>query len=186
MNEHLLLVINGWAGRNQLLDNVMIFCARYLIFAVFALAVSWFVYALYRHNWRQAGFFTLNLIITFMLLQIASHLYVDHRPFVDHHLTQLVAHAAGKSFPSDHTTAASAIALAFLLLTKFKKLGVVLLFTALVIGFARIFTGLHYPVDIYGALLTAIIGMGVTYPLYLLLANKRQMQQESHGKSRAN
>jgi undecaprenyl-diphosphatase len=148
----------------------MIFCAKDLIYIVFAAAAIWFVHAIYKRDQRSAIFFAANLFITFILLQIAGHLYVDHRPFVDHHLTRLVQHAAGQSFPSDHTTAAGAIALGFLLFTRFKTLGWLLAAATLLIGFARIFTGLHYPVDIAGGIVTALVGAAVTAGIYRLTA----------------
>jgi undecaprenyl-diphosphatase len=73
---------------------------------------------------------------------------------------QLIAHAPGQSFPSDHATAAFGVALA---VAAFLSLGwgVVLFVVALAIGFARIYDGIHYPLDIAGGLLAAVIGVGV-------------------------
>jgi len=146
-----------------LLDEAMVFCASYLIFAVFATAACCAAYLFYKRQWRQLTYFSATLAVSYLLLQIAAHLYVDHRPFVDHHLYQLVAHAAGKSFPSDHTTATAAIAFGLLLFTQFKKVGVIILGCALLIGFARVFVGIHYPVDILGGLLTGLIGGSIVY-----------------------
>lgn len=110
-----------------------------------------------------------------MLLQLAAHLYVDHRPFTDYKLTQLISHAAGKSFPSDHTTATTAIALGLLFFTKFKKIGVLLLAVAFIIGFARIFTGVHYPIDILGGLMAGLAGAILT-----LVINKVVLLAQTH------
>lgn len=163
MNVYLLFAINGWAGHSAILDAVMIFCAQYLIYGVFAAAAWWFIGALYKRNFKSAAYFALNLAVTFGLLQIASHAFMEQRPFVTYHLTQLVAHSADQSFPSDHTTAASAVAFGFILFTKFRKSGVTIFIVACLIGFARIFTGLHYPGDIGGAIVVAIAGAGVTF-----------------------
>lgn len=172
-------MINGWAGKNSFLDNLMIFCAKDLIYIVFAAAAIWFAYAIYRRDRRSAVLFAANLVITFILLQVAGHLYVDHRPFVDHHLTRLVQHAAGQSFPSDHTTAAGAIALGFLLFTRLKTLGWLLAIATLLIGFARIFTGLHYPIDIAGGIVTAIVGAAVTWGISKLAAKHVKEPEET-------
>lgn len=93
---------------------------------------------------------------------------------MDHHLTQLVEHATGKSFPSDHTTVTTAIAAGFLFVTPFKKLGVAILLSAVVIGFSRIFVGIHYPADIVGGLATGLAG-GV-----LVLIAKRLIERPSN------
>ncbi len=177
VNTHLLLEINGWAGKNNLLDGFMVFCAEYLIYIVFALAGIWFVYAVYRRSWQSAAFFAVNLVISFILLHVAGHLYVDHRPFVDYNLTQLIPHAAGRSFPSDHATASTAVAIGFLGFTRFKKAGVLLFLLALLIGFARIFAGVHYPVDILGGVLTALVG-GLLALILFELSKQKNMRDE--------
>lgn len=166
MNSWLLFEINGWAGHDRLLDAAMIFCAQYLIYGVFAMALAWFSFALYRRQFRPAALFLANLTVAFILLQIASLAYVEQRPFVTYHLTQLLPHAADQSFPSSHTTAASAIAFGFMLFTKFWKSGVALLIVALVIGFARVFAGLHYPADIAGGVAASAVAAAIVYALY--------------------
>ena len=60
----------------------------------------------------------------------------------------------GGSFPSTHT--ASAFALAATIITHNKKLGILYLIMAALVGIARIFAHVHYPVDIIGG---AIIGL---------------------------
>lgn len=173
MNLQLLRTINGWAGHNWLLDHVMIFCASWLIYLIFATAAGCALLLARRHQWPALGYFAAALAVSFGLLQLASHLYVDKRPFTSQPVHQLVAHAAGASFPSDHTTAATAIGLGLLLFTPFRKLGVLALVAALLIGFARIFVGIHWPVDIAGGLLTGTVGAALIWGAALLLRSKR-------------
>jgi undecaprenyl-diphosphatase len=175
MNDYLLLLINGFAGKSHLLDIVMIFFAKYLVYLVFMTAVGCLAYWAYRRQWRTAGYFLATLVVSFVLLKLASLLNVDHRPFMDHTLTQLVTHAPGKSFPSDHTTVTTAIAAGLLFVTPFKKLGLAVLAAAVVIGFARIFVGIHYPADIVGGLATGLAGGA------LVLMAKRLIERQSNG-----
>lgn len=172
LNTQLLLDINGLAGQYHLLDVAMIFCAKYLIYIIFALATVLVGYLLYRRDWRSAAWFVGSLAISFGLLQIAAHIYVDHRPFVDHHLTQLIYHQAGKSFPSDHTTVTAALAFGLLFLTRFKATGLLLALGAIIIGFARVFVGVHYPIDILGGLITGLAGAGITWFIRHLFLRK--------------
>ncbi len=174
MNNWLLLHINDLAGKNGFLDNLMVFCAKDLIFLVFLAAIAWLIFS-NKKDWRPPVFFLANLAVAFIFLQIASKLYVDHRPFVDHRITQLIPHAAGKSFPSDHTTAAFAIAFSFLLFTPYKKASLVLFAAAALIGFARIFTGLHYPVDILGGMAIAAVAATIT-KIGVIYSGKRSGQ----------
>lgn len=161
LNKQILLVFNGWAGKNSLLDNFMIFCASYLVYIVFAITVACVIFWAYKRDWKQAIYFFATLVVTYVFLQLMVLLNFDHRPFMDYHLTQLVAHASGKSFPSDHTTVTAGIAFGLLFFTRFKKLGWTVLGAAALIGFARIFVGIHYPLDILGGLVTGLLG-GIT------------------------
>lgn len=84
---------------------------------------------------------------------ILGKAWYQDRPFVDHPTqTVLVArHAADNAFPSDHASVAFAIAFAVLFLAW--RVGLVFLLFAFLIGFGRIFAGVHYPSDILASLL---------------------------------
>lgn len=179
MNNQLLFIINGWAGKSHLLDTAMIFCAKYLVYMVFAAAIGCLIYWAYRRQWRTAIYFFATLVVSFILLKLASLLNVDHRPFMDHQLTQLVQHATGKSFPSDHTTVTTAIAAGLLFVTPFKKLGVAILAAAVIIGFSRIFVGIHYPADIAGGLATGLAG-GALVLMIKRLIDRRPQEHSLH------
>ena len=161
MNNSLLFLINGWAGKNSLLDHVMVFCARDLIYGVIVAAFICLGLLVYRREWKSIIYFFVSIVVTFGVLKLMALLNIDHRPFMDHKLTQLIPHAAGASFPSDHTTSSAAIALGVWVFTRFKKTGALLFLAACAIGFSRIFVGVHYPADIAGGLMTALIGVGL-------------------------
>jgi undecaprenyl-diphosphatase len=80
------------------------------------------------------------------------------RPFVAHPSTihAFIAHAADPSFPSDHATAAFAIATAVAL--RARAVGALLLALAAVLAAGRVFLGLHYPSDVLAG---AVIGATV-------------------------
>ncbi|HEU4715410.1 MAG TPA: phosphatase PAP2 family protein [Candidatus Saccharimonadales bacterium] len=170
MNDTLLLLINGFAGQSDFLDALMVFLARDLVYIVFAVTLLCIGILMYKNERMPVVYFFVTLGVSFVLLQLMSLLNVDHRPFMDHHLTQLIPHAPGKSFPSDHTTVSTAIAAGILFLTRFKKTGAALLVCAALIGFARIFVGVHYPADIAGGLFTGLVGGAIVYAAKLLIA----------------
>jgi membrane-associated phospholipid phosphatase len=83
------------------------------------------------------------------------------RPFVDHPSAHLfVKHAADPGFPSDHATAAFAIAMAVWL--RLRVLGALALVLAAVLALARVAIGVHYPADV-----VAGAAIGITAALAL-------------------
>ncbi|HEY4097623.1 MAG TPA: phosphatase PAP2 family protein [Baekduia sp.] len=79
---------------------------------------------------------------------VVSRLVDRPRPFVAHpgsiHL--FAQHAADPGFPSDHTTAAFAIAVALLL--RSRRWGLVALAAATILAVTRVAMGIHYPTDV--------------------------------------
>jgi undecaprenyl-diphosphatase len=84
------------------------------------------------------------------LAQVISRIADRDRPFVadPSHVRLFAHHAADPGFPSDHTTAAFAIAVAILL--RNRRWGVAVLVAAAVLAVTRVATGVHYPSDVLG------------------------------------
>jgi undecaprenyl-diphosphatase len=80
--------------------------------------------------------------------------YFDPRPFVTGHFAPLIPHNLDNGFPSDHTLLSSAIAMTVTL--RNRSVGVVLWLLALLVGLARIASGLHSPTDVIASLVLAI------------------------------
>jgi undecaprenyl-diphosphatase len=80
--------------------------------------------------------------------QVIGAFWFRERPFAAHPSdTVLLAHrSADPSFPSDHATAAFAIAFAVLFFSR--RLGALFLVAATAIGVSRVLLGLHYPSDV--------------------------------------
>jgi len=159
VNYDLFRDINDLSG-NGAVDSLMKFSAQYLIFIVFAVVGLLCLDQLRRRRFTPVLGTGAGLVLTFLLGRLAGALHSERRPFQAHHVHELVAHAAGQSFPSDHATAAFGVALAaFVFLSR--RWGVVLFVLALLIGFARVYVGVHYPGDIGGGLLAAVVGVGI-------------------------
>ncbi|MDR6879408.1 undecaprenyl-diphosphatase [Bacillus sp. 3255] len=94
---------------------------------------------------------------------IISHFFYRDRPFVTHAVIQLIQHPANASFPSDHATGAFVIATAIWMYRK--KDGIIWLALAALIAVSRVWTGVHYPLDV---LTGAFMGMTSAILVYRL------------------
>ena len=158
----LLRALNG-ARPHTLTGGLVTFAAEQLIFLSFAAAAAGTVYLVRARRLSDALSVLGSLAAAFVVSRALAFTFTEQRPFtVEHHIRQLVPHTAGQSFPSDHATAAFALALAALLFID-RRLGVALLVVALLVGGARVAAGVHYPRDILGGLVAAAIGVAVGY-----------------------
>jgi undecaprenyl-diphosphatase len=172
MNYRLFHAINSLTG-NAAVDSVMKAAARYLIFVVFLAAAILCLRRLARRQLRPVVLTGAALLLTFLLGLAEAALYAEKRPFQTHHVHELIAHAPGQSFPSDHATAAFGVAFAIAVFVS-RPWGVVLAFLAVGIGFARVYDGIHYPLDIAGGLLAAALGVAAVVTIDRVLRRRRR------------
>ncbi len=147
-----------------MIDLLAIFCAKYLIALSFILGGA----ALLRLSKKEQRsiiiFGAIGLPFIYLTALIASHFYHNPRPFVVEHFIPLIAHADDNGFPSDHVLLASAIAAIWTIYRR--RIGLVLWALALLIGVARVYVGVHHPVDIIGSI---VIAGSVSCVLYFLM-----------------
>lgn len=95
---------------------------------------------------------------------ILSALVNRPRPFVAHpSVHDFLHHAADASFPSDHATAAFAIAGA--LVFRVPRIGIPAMVAAVVLAIGRVVLGVHYPSDVLaGAALGLAAAVGLARP----------------------
>lgn len=154
MNTAFFHMINGIAGHNIFLDKFMIFIAVYspLIYGIFFI-LQWFVSD---DNGKKAcmnAFFA--AVVALGLNLIISAVYFEPRPFVRHRVNLLIKHPADASFPSDHASGSSA--LSFVELEYNKTIGRIMIGLTILILFARVYVGVHYPLDVIGGFIIGFV-----------------------------
>jgi len=176
MNGALFDAINDLAGHSAVADDLVKAAARYLVFAMAAVvAICWVIG---RGRQRAANQVMVVGAVVAALLGLATasliqHFYVHPRPFVDRQdVILLINHGADPSLPSEHAVVAFSLASA-VLWSRRLLMGLGLLLAAVALGFARIYTGLHYPADIAVAagvgLLASFLAVGLAGPLTIRL-----------------
>jgi undecaprenyl-diphosphatase len=171
VNYQLFHLINSAAGNGGLIDAAMRFSAVYLIFAVFAVGAALTVHAVRRRRIREVLGFGATLVVAFGLAQALARLSPETRPFQSHAVHQLIAHGPGVSMPSDHATAAFAVGFGVLVFLH-RRTGIALLAAATLIGFARVWVGVHYPGDI---LASAVIAGLATLFVHVVSLGPREL-----------
>jgi len=150
---------------NGVFDAVMEFAAQYLLIGVFAVLGLLLLARLRTDGFGRAVRDALwpggALVLSYVLGLVAAAVHPEARPFTSHPAVHpLIAHHPGQAFPSDHSTAAVAIALVVLVFLS-RRWGTVLLAVAVLIGFSRVYVGVHYPGDVLGSVLVSLIGVGL-------------------------
>lgn len=156
----LFFALNRYAGRTPWIDGL----ARLLIndYAVpTALAMLAWAMWLSGDSKRQAAVLRAALAIPLsgFILEAMNALYFRPRPFTDYEVNLLFYHPSDSSFPSNAATVAWAIAVA--LWTGDPRVGTIGMLLAAGISWARVYGGVHYPLDVVaGALLGASLSLG--------------------------
>jgi undecaprenyl-diphosphatase len=173
VNYRLFKAINDLSGNHDL-NSVMRFVAQDLIFALYVMLVAICVFRLAQREVRPVLLAAITLVLTLALGHLAGALHPEQRPFQTHHVHQIIGHANGQSFPSDHATKAFGIALITMAFLS-RRWGVAMFLVAVLIGFARVYVGVHYPGDIAGGLLVALIAVGA-----VVLASEQLTSKPTH------
>jgi undecaprenyl-diphosphatase len=155
------------ASGPHFLHGVFRFLANDLVVIIVALIVLLFLIPWRTHladRRRAAVAATAAAALALLVAQPIANAIDRARPFVAHpgdsHL--LIGRSTDPSFPSDHATGAFAIAVAVWAYDR--TFGAVFLVLALVLGFARVYVGTHYPGDILGgAILGALVALALRW-----------------------
>ncbi len=124
--------------------------------------LTWFIFAVIPVMWwidgRKLKEATLHAcassLLAWIIVNFLKEMFATTRPYLINGTTALTAtQPRDPAFPSGHT--AAAIALAVTIYFHNKKLGIVFIIAAILIGIGRVLARVHYPIDILGG---AIVG----------------------------
>jgi undecaprenyl-diphosphatase len=164
MDYSLYRDINGLTG-SSVADGVFKLISNdFVVLLVAAVALLFLVPWRTRRAERRAGAVTAtaSAALALLIAQPISHVVDRLRPYVAHpaHAHLLIARSHDASFPSDHATGSMALAIGVLVYDRVA--GLVLVALAVLLAFARVYTGTHYPGDVVaGALLGAAVALAL-------------------------
>lgn len=164
LNRALFLALDATPATPHWLVGIGIFIANYVIW----LAPALLVYLWLTGDGPQrelavraccAGLLALGIN------QLIGMAWYHPRPFVIGLGHTFLAHAPDSSFPSDHVTLLSSLALTFFQGGK-RRLGLLALAADLAVAWARVFVGVHFPFDMIGAVFVAGLAWALAWPCW--------------------
>ncbi len=164
VNQSLFLLINADNGTAADMIQIARICAEGLIYLIPLLLVYlWFCGD---RNARRVALLSLLVILVGLLMnQLIGLVYFHPRPFMSGDGHTWLAHAPETSFPSDHMTVFMCTSLT-LLTHGLRRAGWWVFGAGLVVAWSRVFLGVHYPMDMLGALLVAALSLGLASLLW--------------------
>lgn len=161
INEKIFFFFNSFAGVNTLIDSLIVFIANDIPFLLIGFTFIYFIFL--KRNPKQLFVVTILTLSSALVTEFLKWIVFRHpRPFIAlEGVTQLIEINSMGSFPSQHATIFSALAVSVFIYDK--KVGVWFFVLAFLIGVSRIISGIHFPLDI---LTGFFIGFVVTYGIY--------------------
>ena len=163
-SHKLFLKINNQVGKRPALDNFMRFCAKHLIYFL-SLAVLLWIFFQSPEILRHIIIAIMTLVITYLFSQLVGLLVKKPRPTVElPQIKQIIqVLTLRKSFPSDHTMISFLLVFLIIIFGAPIFFWIVLLLVACLVAIGRIYVGVHYPRDILGGIVLAVLSATVVY-----------------------
>lgn len=161
LNKFLFLCLNQFAGHHHDLDQFMIFFAKFTPYLFMALLL----YLWFSGKKNESLFAGFAALLALLMNQIIGMFYFHPRPFMENLGHTLFSHSVDNSFPSDHVSFTLSIALTFVTFKTTRILGIITMILGLLCGVARVYSGIHWPFDVFGSIIVAIFSIFVIHKL---------------------
>jgi undecaprenyl-diphosphatase len=151
--------IYGFAGKTRFFDWLGIFFAQYL---AYFLILVFLILVITEKNWQRRAYYfsfaALSVLLSRgLLIEIIRYIIYRPRPFLVLGITPLINHNEAAAFPSGHAAVFFALSLATWYFNR--RWGYRFLVASLLMGFARVFTGVHWPFDIVGGIIVGFLSV---------------------------
>jgi undecaprenyl-diphosphatase len=162
-NDQLFLLINASPHASPTIVYVAELIASKLIGLIPLLLVALWIWGSLA---RRTGLAASSIVAALALgtNQLVGLLWFEPRPFMIGLGRTLMPHAPENSFPSDHTTFILTVGIALIATRAAPTWGRLVIVLGALVAWARIYLGLHFPIDILAsALIAGLFGMIATF-----------------------
>ncbi len=169
MDLYLFRLINQFALQWSWLDKIAVFLAEYFQYIVIA-SLFIFLFVKSRRYIEMVALTIVSAIFSrFIVVEIIRWFWQRSRPFVNNNVNLLITHNEA-SFPSGH--AAFFFAIATIVYLYNKKIGIFFFVSAFLISLARVFCGIHWPLDILAGAIVGIFSGLLINKIWQILKNR--------------
>jgi len=166
LNRQVFDFVFSFSGKVPLLDAFGVFLAEYLPY--FLIIALFFLISSYSSWKKRATVFSFLVFVPLLgrgvIGYIIGFVFPIARPFIALDFVPLVGRVPAAAFPSGHATVFFSLAFALFFLNR--SWGWSYLLAACLIGLARVFVGVHWPLDILGGILIALISTSISWYLF--------------------
>lgn len=153
LNLALFNLLNASVHAKPFIIDLAIFVANDLLYILLGLLI--FLWCSGDLELKERAFKAVTLTaIALLVSYLISLVYFHPRPFVMGVGQTLIEHRPSASFPSNHMLIFSTIALSYYGSGR-KLVGGILLLLAFAVAWSRVYLGVHFPLDMLGALVLA-------------------------------
>ncbi|HEX4104527.1 MAG TPA: phosphatase PAP2 family protein [Candidatus Paceibacterota bacterium] len=180
LNQTIFLFIHHFAGRYAFADGVGIFFAEYLAYFMVA---AFLVLVYYQSGWRRKMYLFCEGAIAIMLsrgivTEVIRFFYHHQRPFSFYNFVPLIQEQ-GWSFPSGHMAWFFAMSLTVWYVNR--TWGWWFFGLSTVMGVARVYVGVHWPLDIVGGM---VVGLVCAWVVHRIFKGTREALYRAHAPHR--
>lgn len=180
-NVALFHLINGLAGNWSLADSFGRFASNALLYLLGTVVLSLGAWRAFR-CWQAPravplATAALSLVIALGIGLLVKELVAEPRPFITHTAVHvLVTSSPDHSFPSNHAAAGAALATAAVL--AWPRWSALWIGAGGLVGFARIYVGVHYPIDVAAGF---ALGIAVAVTVYCFVVRRLSGRVDDDG-----
>jgi undecaprenyl-diphosphatase len=177
LDYYLFQQLNSLTKHYKIIEYLVIFFGNYFPYLLGAALAGFVFLGKNKEERRQNKImvivaFASGLVSRFVFTEIIWFFYFRPRPFVTHQAFQYIYPMTKESFPSGH--AAFFFGLASVVYFFNKKAGWWFFAGAFLISIARIFAGIHYPLDILaGALIGILTGWAFVACFKMIISRRK-------------
>ena len=176
-NRALFLQINADTNTPVWMIQLGIGTAKYLLYLIpVILFMIWIKGNHAQRNLALRAVFVMALSLG--INQVIGAIWMHPRPFMINLGHTWMYHKANFSFPSNHMVIFASIGLTFLF-CRARILGLIILIMSIAVAWARIFVGVHFPLDMVGAVLVVIMSYVSISVFWLGIGEKLTLLAES-------